>query len=444
MLKRGLARAVPLLATVSVLSVAATARADWLSDLSAPVEEALTSGSWLVALGFIYLAGLVTSLTPCVYPMIAITVSVFGASEAKTKLHAAGLSSMYVLGIGALFAPLGLVVALMELDTSALYGSGWFWGGMAALLIGLSLGMFGVFELRLPYSIQNRLAQMGGLGPKGAFALGLAGGLIATPCTGPVLTGLLAWISTSGNPAFGALALFTFAMGLGTLTWVVGTFAVSLPKSGMWMEHVKSVLGSALVITGLFFLFNNALPSVGDLVERTPLWLGIAIGAVVVGIGMGAIHLSFHGTSKAVMARKIGGLLLTSLGGVAIVLWINAPPLGATIEWMDDYEAAVALAEAENRPLLVDFGASWCGACEEMERHTFSDPRVVREGGRFVPVRVDLSPGEDVAAGQRLLAQYNQRGLPLVVFHDAEGEEAARITAFVEAEQMLQTMRDVR
>ena len=446
---RRLLRSLPvaLAAAAVVLGVASAARADWMGDIARPFEEALSSGNYALALVFIYVAGLVTSLTPCVYPMIAITVSVFGASEAKSKLHAAFLSTMYLLGLASLFVVLGLVAGLMELDSSALYGSSWFWLVMGSILIVLSLAMFGVYELRLPSAIQNRLAQVGGVGPKGAFVLGMASAFIATPCTGPVLGGLIVYIGASGDPLFGALALFTYALGIGTLTWITGTFAVSLPKSGAWMESVKSVLGLALVVTALFFIFNNAFPAVGELVDKTPLVLGVAIGVTVLGLVMGAVHLSVYGASKLQLSRKALGLVLVSLGGVGIVLWLNAaPPLppGAEFEWMDDYAAARALAERENRPLLVDFGASWCGACEELERHTFTDRRVIAEGRRFVPVRVDLSPGPDLAEGQALLATYDQRGLPLVVMHGSDGEEVSRVTRFVEAEQMLQMMRSVR
>lgn len=441
-MKRRLPRAA--LVAVPVLLVAGVARADWLNDMSGGFEGALSSGSWGLALGMVYAAGLLTSLTPCVYPMIAITVSVFGASEAKSKAHAAGLSTMYVLGIAALFTTLGIVAAQLHLDSAALYGSIWFWLVMAAILFVLSLAMFGAYELQLPSSLQNKLAKAGGVGPKGAFALGLAGGLIATPCTGPILAGLLIWIGATGNVMFGALALFVFALGLGTLTWIVGTFAVSLPKSGPWMEGVKSFLGLVLVSCALFFVLVNAFDLTHVLVQRTTPYLIGALAIFVVGLAMGAIHLSYHGASKLVFGRKTLGLALAAVGAVGLVMWLGAVPPGAEIEWMDSYEEARDLASRENRPLLVDFGASWCQACGELDRNTFSDPRVVAEGERFVPVRVDLSPGPGLAAGRALLAQYNQPGLPLVVLHDSDGEEANRVTGFIEADEMLALMRAVR
>lgn len=439
------AHAPALLAVGVVLGTAATARADWLNDLSAPFEEALSSGSWGVALGMMFLAGLLTSLTPCVYPMIAITVSVFGASQAKSKLHGAGLSTMYVLGMCALFTPLGLVVGLTGGVFGAELSNPWIVFPLAVFLTAMAASMFGAFELSLPSSIQNRLATMGGLGPKGAFVLGLVGGLIAAPCTGPILGGLLAYISTTQNAGFGGAALFVYSLGLGLPTWLVGTFAINLPKSGSWLEAVKSFFG--IVMVGAALWFTRDFIGLGHLVERTPTWLGVGAILLVLGFALGAVHLSFHDASRATKARKAAGIALSIAGGLGVVLWLGAPPVlppGAEIEWMDDYEAARELARSENKPLLVDFGASWCGACEELDRHTFSDPRVVAEGLRFVPVRVDLSPGQDVARGRQLLATYEQRGLPLVVMHHSSGEEAARVTSFVEAERMLQLMREVR
>ncbi|MCB9593562.1 MAG: thioredoxin family protein [Sandaracinaceae bacterium] len=428
-----------------LLLVAAVARADFDEQL----ESALTSGSWGLALGIIFVGGVLTSLTPCVYPMIAITVSVFGAREAKSKAHGAMLSSMYVLGICALFTPLGMVAAL----GGGIFGqslSEWYVVfPMSIFFVVMATAMFGAFELALPPSIQNRLATMGGLGPKGAFVLGLVGGLIAAPCTGPVLSVLLGWIATTGSVAFGGLALFTYALGVGLLTWLVGTFAIGLPKSGKWMEYVKSFFGIVMIAAALWFVkdFIGLQP----LVEKSWLYLGILGGLLVVGLAMGAVHLSYHGAKKGTMARKTVGVVFAVVGAAGVAMWLNAAPQVAAangtdpheIVWMTSYDEARELAQREGRPLLVDFGASWCQACQELERDTFSDPRVIAEGQRFVPVRVDLSPGADVQRGNQLLAQYNQHGLPLVVMHGSDGEEADRVTGFIEADEMLQKLRSV-
>lgn len=422
-----------------VLAVSATAEADWLSDAAKEFETALASGSWSFALLLAFGAGLLTSLTPCVYPMIAITVSVFGASQAKSKLHGAGLSTMYVLGMCALFTPLGLIVGLGGGVLGEGLSNPWVVGVLCLIFLAMAASMFGAFELALPPSLQNRLAQMGGLGPKGAFVLGLVGGLIAAPCTGPVLTVLLAWIGTTQNALLGGGALFLYAVGLGLPTWLVGTFAINLPKSGPWLDSIKSFFGIVMVVMAIWFARDFL--GLTHVVERTPTWLLAFVVLLGLGLALGAVHLSFHGASKATLARKTAGVALAVVGGLGIILWFGALPPGAKIPWMEDYQAARALAEREDKPLLVDFGASWCGACGELDRYTFSDPRVVAEGRRFVPVRLDLSqrgvPGWDV------LADYEQRGLPLVVLHHSNGEESSRVTGFIEAEQMLQLMRAV-
>lgn len=436
-----LSKRVKAVATVGlVLAASATAHADWLSDAATQFEGALASGSWTFALLLIFGAGLLTSLTPCVYPMIAITVSVFGAAQAKSKLHGAGLSTMYVLGMCALFTPLGLIVGLGGGVLGEGLSNPWVVGALSLIFLAMAASMFGAFELALPPSLQNRLAQMGGLGPKGAFVLGLVGGLIAAPCTGPVLTVLLAWIGTTQNALLGGSALFLYAVGLGLPTWLVGTFAINLPKSGPWLDSIKSFFGIVMVIMAIWFA--RSFFGLSHVVERTPTWfLAFAI-LLGLGLALGAVHLSFHGATRAVFIRKAAGVALAVAGGLGLTLWFSALPPGAKIPWMEDYEAARALAERENKPLLVDFGADWCQACGELDRYTFSDPRVVAEGRRFVPVRLDLS--QRGVPGWEVLASYEQRGLPLVVLHHKDGEESARVTGFIEAEQMLQLMRAVR
>src|SRR3954469_16426289 len=209
-----------------------------------------------------FLGGLLVCLTPCVYPMVAITVSVFGARGDTSRSRAMWLSTAFVLGIAAMFTPLGLVAGL----TGSLFGSAlsnpWVTTCIALVFLGLAASMFGAFEFMLPSGVTNRLARVGGGGYGGAFLIGLVSGLVAVPCTGPVLTGILLWIGKTRSAGLGAGVLFAFSIGLGIPFWLVGAFAVHLPKGGRWMIYVKSLFGIILATAALYFL-KNAVRSLG-------------------------------------------------------------------------------------------------------------------------------------------------------------------------------------
>ncbi|MFW2387568.1 MAG: protein-disulfide reductase DsbD family protein [Polyangiales bacterium] len=424
------------------LLVGMPASADSLTELTAPFATALQGGSYLGALGLIFLAGLATSLTPCVYPMIAITVSVFGARQTESRSRAALLSSAFVLGIAALFTPLGVVSALTGSAFGSALASPWVVGALSALFAIMALSMFGLFDIALPSSIQQRLAQAGGFGLRGAFALGFANGLIAAPCTGPVLAVLLTWVATTGNVAFGALALFIYAIGIGVLFWFVGTFAITLPKSGHWVEWTKSAFGIAMLALAFYYL-RGILPYPQPAV-RDQLWLAAATGLLVGGVTVGAIHLSFKSDAWSARVRKAIGVTACVAGLLGIVGWAEALPPGTHISWVESFELGKAQAVAEERPMLVDFGADWCGACQELERDVLSDPRVVSEAQRFVTVRVDLSTDQATDEKWALLKGYKQPGLPLVVLHHSDGSEASRVTGLLDSEAFLELMDAVR
>lgn len=384
--------------------------------------------------------GLLVSLTPCVYPMVAVTVSVFGAREVKSRSQGAFLSAAFVLGIVAMFVPLGVVAGL----TGSMFGSvlqnRWVVVGISLLFIAMAASMFGAFELALPSSLTNRLATMGGIGFKGAFALGLACGLIASPCTGPVLTGILTWIAKTQSAALGALAMGAFALGLGAPFFVVGTFAVQLPKSGRWMIHVKSVLGIVLLIVAFYFL-STKFPLLARYASPSARFLAISGVAVLVGLALGAVHRSFDEPGAAVKFAKGFGIAFASVGGFLLVVGATKP--ARTLSWEHvPVEVARQQAQREQRPLLVDFSAQWCGACKELDKRTFSHPDVSREAGRFVAVRVDATDEDDPTV-ESTLEHFSIKGLPTVLVFDSSGKEAIRYNDFVAPDKFLEAIKKV-
>jgi thioredoxin:protein disulfide reductase len=430
------------LASLVVLTRAVTARADWLSDLARPVEDALLRGDLLVVAGGSALAGLATSLTPCVYPMIAITVSVFGARKAASRAEAAKLSAAFMLGVVALFTPLGLLAGTTELAFGSLNASPYVMLPLSLFFVALALSMFGLFDLDLPGSFKNRLARLGGGGLRGAFLIGLTTGVVAAPCTGPVVAALLTYIAATGDLVTGSLSMCSYAVGLSLPFFLVGTFMMSLPKSGRWMSAVKGVFGVMMLVLAVTFALPH-LPETFPRVRST-VWLGVTLGLLALGLGAALVQLRIGGASPWAPFRKTGTILVSTMGSLSLVAYLSALPDGASLEWREDFAVAREEARSEGRPFLIDFGADWCAACKELEHETFADPRVIKESQRFMAIRVDLSPRVETPEKWALLREYGQSGLPFVVLHDGEGREALRVTSVMSPDELVPRMREIR
>ena len=406
-----------------------------------------------VAIFFSFVAGLGTSLTPCVYPMVAITVSVFGAKEAKSRWQGALLSGTFVLGIVALFTPMGVVSAMTGKGFGSALGNGWVVGAIALIFGTLAASLFGAFELALPASLNNRLSGVGGTGYKGAFLLGLVCGLVAAPCVGPFLFGLLGWIATTHNVPIGASAMAAYGLGLGTLFFVVGTFAVSLPKAGAWMMGVKWVGGVCLAYMALAYIRDALPPNLLHEVAHGDTLYGV-IGMVVLaaGLALGATHVAAE-RRKSPIARLSKPMKLASIApaiaGLFMVLsWHQASsasaPEGVALQWETSEQAALQKASDEHKPILIDFGATWCGACKEFEEKTFPDPQVRAQGARFVALHVDATDDDDPAVAKVRQKYHATEGLPVVVLLDSHGQEAKRFTEFVPPDRFAAALATVQ
>jgi thioredoxin:protein disulfide reductase len=419
----------------------------WAAPADGGFAEALSAGPVYAALAA-FASGLLVSFTPCVYPMVAVTVSVFGARSVQSRWEGVGLSAAFVAGIISIFVPLGVLAGLTGGVFGSVLSSTWVIVGLSALFFALAASMFGAFELDLPSGLKNRLAQAGGSGFWGALVLGMICGPIAAPCTGPFLTGILAWITQTQSAVVGAALMASFALGLGVPFFLVGAFALQLPKSGRWMVHVKSLLGLVLVVVGLYFL-STAFPVLARFARPTTEFLAVSAAVAVLGLLLGAVHKSFEGAALGTKLSKGAGLFLTAAGSFAFLMGFIKPE--RTLAWEEGAaapglptltEAARQKAVSEDRPLLVDFTAAWCAACKEIDKLTFTDERVRREAGRFVAVKVDATDTDDPLVDATMKAHVVV-GLPTLILFDSDGGEARRFTDFMHADELLAALEKV-
>jgi len=425
------------------------------------IGESLSKSLWL-AYVLIFAGGILASFTPCVYPMIPITIAVIGAGSAGSKTRGFRLSLIYVLGIAITYSVLGAAAA----GTGKAFGS--FTQtfpvllGIGALLLVLGAAMFGFFEVQPPAFMRD-LQSKRGQGLAGVFVMGAVTGLVASPCLGPVLIALLAWIAKTGDVLRGFTLLFVFAAGMGVLLIVIGTFSgmlTALPKSGNWMIRVKEALGAVLAAVGVYYV---ALALAQRGVPERATW-AVALGAALAVLGFvirgiepaaGAAEPGAAVAAPGIKAhlRKGLGVVTVVIGAYLAVLglsmgglapsWVGpgSPGMGELqsegLAWFDSYDAAMEEARRREMPVMIDFYADWCAYCKKLDSDVFSDSRVRREAERFVAVKVDADRRKDLVSAHKVL------GLPTVVFLDSEGAEAARLESYVKADKFLALMRSV-
>jgi thiol:disulfide interchange protein DsbD len=405
-------------------------------DIAGRVSDALEKGSW-TALLLVFLGGLLTSFTPCVYPMIPITMAVIGGQATGRRWSGFVLSLFYVLGISITFSALGMAAA----KTGSLFGSLMNHPAVtvfiAALFLAMGLSMLGAFTMQMPPSIASKLRGKKKRGFLGAFLTGIVSGLIVSPCISPLLVVILAWVAKKGSLLLGFGLLFSFAWGLGVLFVLIGTFSgalKALPKTGLWMELIERGFGILLVTLALVFVRPLLSPFL-----YACLW---AVYLVVLGTFLGAFIPTDKSDTPRSKILKAAAVLLVLTGAILLDSAITGrtgrtvPVSGLGQEtasfsgpaWLDSEEAAFAQAKSAGLPVLVDFAADWCAACHELDEKTWPDASVLAALKGFVPLRLDMTQNNDTV--KALQKKYGIVGMPTVMVLSPDGKELGRFSGF--------------
>ncbi len=396
----------------------------------------LAGGAMVWTLLGIFAGGMALNLTPCVYPLLPITVSYFGGKSGQGQGRLLGHGLFYLAGLALTNSTLGVAAALTGGLMGAMLQNPLVLVAVAAVLVIFATSLFGFWELRLPGSL-TQAASKSYAGYFGSMFMGLTLGLVAAPCIGPFVLGLLTWVASLGSAWLGFLVFFTLSLGLGLPLFILAMFSGSLeklPRSGEWMLWVRKLMGWVLVGMAAYFV-RPLLPEAAGVL----LLAAVALAA--------AVHLGWLDRSTATFRSFRWLKSAAALAGVIIATFLAGSWVfkGPGVAWQPYSDQVLAQAAQRQQPVIIDFYATWCSPCRELDEITFHNPDVVKLADQgFLMVKVDLTQkGNPVY--QRLLGQYEVKGVPTVVFLDRAGQECRnlRLVDYLPPEQMLSRMAAV-
>jgi thiol:disulfide interchange protein DsbD len=393
----------------------------------------LLQGNLALVLGGFLVLGLLLAFTPCMLPMIPILSGIIaGEGERLNKSRALGLSLIYVFSMALTYALAGIGAAYAGSLIAAYLQNVWVLGAFALIFVALALSMFGLYELRLPGFLHERLNASQGRLQGGRIAsvaaMGVFSAVIVSPCVSAPLAGTLLQISRSGDVLLGGAALFALATGMGLPLIVVGVSeGALLPKAGAWMVAVRQFFGVLLLAVALWIinpLLSATLESLawGALLVGSAIYLGVlrtpsrvwqGIGAITLLLGVALVVSAFTGRERA--------------DGTA---WTRV----ASVAELDER------LRTPGRAVMLDFYADWCVSCKEMEKLTFSDPRVRAELDHMLLLQADVTAANE--ADRALLKRFSLFGPPGIIFFDAQGRElpGLRVIGYQPPERFLRTL----
>ena len=413
------------------------------------IDAALKSGRLLAILPLFFLLGLGLSFTPCVLPMVPIlSAIILGEGARASRARGFGLAATYSLGMAIVYTGLGIGAGLLGEGLSATLQNPWILSGFALLMVALALSMFGIYRVQMPASIQAKLMRMSEKQTAGklvgVFVMGALSALIVGPCVAAPLAGALIYISQTRDVVLGGSALFAMAVGMSVPLLVVGLSAGTLlPRAGAWMVAINRFFGVLLLGLALWML-SSVIPTSVQM-----------LGWAALGIGYGAYLLwakNWGWFAKALgLVFAVAGLVqLVGVGTGGRDALAPLAHLGSNITKKAEFarvkttgELDKILGQANGKTVLLDFYADWCVSCIEMERFTFTDPRVRSRLDDMLLLQVDVTAND--ADDKAMLKRFNLFGPPGIVFFDGQGREieGGRVIGYQNADKFLQSLARV-
>ncbi len=406
---------------------------------AAPAALSGAGFSMFWAIISIFFGGMALNLTPCVYPLIPITISYFSGESMVLKPGRSAIlinALLYVLGIAITNSMLGVFAALSGRLLGTLLENPITLVLVALVMCVFALSMFGVWEFRLPSSITGAAAR-NYAGYLGSLFMGLTLGIVAAPCIGPFVVGVLVMVANSRDPVFGFWIFFSLSLGMGFPLFVLALLSgrlSMLPKSGEWMLWIRKAMGWVMIGAAGYFIS----PIMPDILG-TGLLSVIALAA--------GVHLGWIGSTGVRSAafkwiRKGVGIGCIGLAGV--IIWYAMPSEG--VKWTPYSQNVLEQAKESGEPIILDFYADWCPGCRHMDRITFHDQSVISAAAKdFVMIKVDFSQRGD-SAKESLAHSYNVVGIPCVIFLKPGGEERVdlRISEVMPPGELLERMNRLK
>ncbi|WOT05578.1 protein-disulfide reductase DsbD [Shewanella youngdeokensis] len=411
------------------------------------LSKMLASDSLIWTLVIFFGLGIGLALTPCVFPMYPILSGIIvGQGEKLSTAKAFSLSMVYVQGMAITYSIVGLVVASAGMKYQAALQHPAVLIVLAILFFVLSLSMFGLYDLKLPSKWQEKMnaisnSQKGG-NVIGVFLMGIISGLVASPCTTAPLSGALIYVAQTGDLLQGFLALYVLSMGMGLPLLIIGTSGGKiLPRAGSWMDIIKTIFGFLLIAVSIVMLGRIWPGFISDLLWA--IWCLVLIGYLMHQNKLTEFNWKQSVRSVLLLLALLGSFsfgLQTVMHQFGFESHANASLTKANkgqghdferIKSLADLDAAIAVASAEGKTVMLDLYADWCVACKEFEAITFKDAAVAERMSKMILLQADVTKSDAIDVA--LLEHYDVLGLPTLIMFDETGKPRPdlRVTGFM-------------